>query len=86
MRTRMRVHASGVVGTRPGARGGAGARSWSPRRARRRTPIAPRWCRERLAGYKVPRRIEIVDELPRSPTGKVLRRALAERLAREASA
>ncbi|MFA9480190.1 class I adenylate-forming enzyme family protein [Phycisphaerales bacterium AB-hyl4] len=33
-------------------------------------------CRELLAQYKVPREIHVVDELPRSPTGKVLRREL----------
>lgn len=32
------------------------------------------WARERLAGYKTPRSIEIVDELPRTPTGKLKRR------------
>jgi long-chain acyl-CoA synthetase len=30
------------------------------------------FSRERLAEYKVPREIEFVDELPKSPTGKVL--------------
>lgn len=34
------------------------------------------FCRETLAGFKCPRRIEILDELPRSPTGKVLKRQL----------
>lgn len=34
------------------------------------------WCRDSLAGYKVPRQIRKVDELPRSPTGKILRRKL----------
>ena len=37
-------------------------------------------CRESLAGYKVPREIRVVDELPRNPTGKILRRELSERL------
>ena len=32
-----------------------------------------------LARYKVPRDVEFVDELPRNPTGKVLKRELAER-------
>jgi len=36
------------------------------------------WCRERLAGYKTPRQIERIDELPRSGTGKVMRRKLSE--------
>ena len=34
------------------------------------------WCRERLAGYKVPKTAEIVAELPRNPTGKILKREL----------
>jgi long-chain acyl-CoA synthetase len=34
------------------------------------------FCRERLAGYKVPREIRIERELPRGPTGKILKRAL----------
>ncbi|GAA0492425.1 long-chain-fatty-acid--CoA ligase [Paractinoplanes deccanensis] len=39
-----------------------------------------RWARERLSGYKAPRRLELVDELPRSQIGKVLRREVRERL------
>ena len=35
--------------------------------------------KENLAGYKVPREIVFVDELPRNATGKVLKRDLAER-------
>ncbi|MDQ4144494.1 MAG: AMP-binding protein [Actinomycetota bacterium] len=31
------------------------------------------WLKERLAGYKCPRGIEVVDQLPRTPTGKVKR-------------
>ena len=31
-----------------------------------------------LARYKVPRDIVFLDELPRNPTGKVLKRVLAE--------
>jgi long-chain acyl-CoA synthetase len=34
------------------------------------------FARERLAGYKLPRSIEFVDELPRTPSGKVLKREL----------
>ena len=36
------------------------------------------FCRERLANYKVPRRVEFRDALPRNPSGKVLKRALRE--------
>jgi long-chain acyl-CoA synthetase len=34
--------------------------------------------RERLADYKVPRHIELVDTLPRDPNGKVLKRVLRD--------
>ena len=34
------------------------------------------WCREKLAHYKSPRSIEISEELPRNPTGKLLKRDL----------
>lgn len=37
-------------------------------------------CTRELASYKVPKRVEIVDELPRTATGKVLKRRLVERL------
>lgn len=36
--------------------------------------------RDRLAGYKVPRTVHVVDSVPLSPVGKVLRRALREPL------
>ncbi|MGW1403450.1 class I adenylate-forming enzyme family protein [Streptomyces sp. NPDC002405] len=35
-------------------------------------------CRKLLAGYKIPRSYRFLDELPTSPTGKVLRRVLRE--------
>jgi long-chain acyl-CoA synthetase len=36
------------------------------------------WCTERLDPYKVPTHIELVDELPRDPNGKVLKRHLRD--------
>src|SRR5258706_8744029 len=36
------------------------------------------FCRARLAGYKYPPRITIVDELPKSATGKILKGKLRE--------
>jgi acyl-CoA synthetase (AMP-forming)/AMP-acid ligase II len=33
-------------------------------------------CRERLAAFKVPKRYERVQRLPRTPSGKLLRREL----------
>jgi long-chain acyl-CoA synthetase len=37
------------------------------------------FARERLAGYKLPRSVEFVGDLPRTPSGKVLKRELRER-------
>jgi long-chain acyl-CoA synthetase len=34
------------------------------------------FCKEHVANYKVPKVIEIVDDLPRTPSGKVLKRML----------
>lgn len=36
------------------------------------------FCRERLAKFKVPTRFDTVDELPRTPSGKVLKRTLRD--------
>ena len=36
------------------------------------------WCRERMAAYKYPRLVEIVEALPMTATGKVLKRALRD--------
>ena len=35
-------------------------------------------CRERIAGYKVPKSVDFAAALPRNPSGKVLRRELRE--------
>ncbi len=36
------------------------------------------FCRDKIAGYKIPRRLEIVSELPRNPSGKILKKVLRE--------
>jgi acyl-CoA synthetase (AMP-forming)/AMP-acid ligase II len=36
------------------------------------------FARERIAGFKVPKTIDFVDELPRNPSGKLLKRQLRE--------
>ncbi len=36
------------------------------------------WCREKLAGYKCPRRFEVLDELPRLESGKLTKRVLRD--------
>jgi long-chain acyl-CoA synthetase len=38
------------------------------------------FTRERLAAYKVPRRVVVVDALPRSQIGKILRRGVRDQL------
>lgn len=45
------------------------------------TNEARAWAARRLSSYKIPRRWERVDALPRNPTGKVLKRELVERFA-----
>jgi acyl-CoA synthetase (AMP-forming)/AMP-acid ligase II len=36
------------------------------------------FCRDRLAGFKIPRRLEIVARIPRNASGKILKNALRE--------
>jgi long-chain acyl-CoA synthetase len=42
------------------------------------------FCKERLAKYKVPKKVEFRKELPKTPVGKVLRRVLREEAVKEA--
>ena len=37
-----------------------------------------RYCKDRLAGYKVPKSVDFVTEMPKSPTGKILKRQIRE--------
>jgi acyl-CoA synthetase (AMP-forming)/AMP-acid ligase II len=34
------------------------------------------WCRDRLASYKCPKSVDVLEALPRNPTGKILKRDL----------
>jgi long-chain acyl-CoA synthetase len=43
-----------------------------------------RWCRQRLAPYKVPKYIEFRDMLPKSKVGKLLRREIRDEERRKA--
>jgi malonyl-CoA/methylmalonyl-CoA synthetase len=40
------------------------------------------WAKQRIAPYKVPKRVILLDELPRNPVGKVIKPELAKLLAR----
>jgi acyl-CoA synthetase (AMP-forming)/AMP-acid ligase II len=45
------------------------------------------FCRDRIASFKIPKHIEIWDELPKGATGKILKRAVIDTmLARYAKA
>jgi long-chain acyl-CoA synthetase len=41
------------------------------------------WCRDHIAGFKVPREIRLIRELPRNPTGKIVRRKLSANMPSE---
>ena len=36
------------------------------------------YAKERIAGFKAPKSVDFIDELPRNPSGKILRRSLRE--------
>lgn len=73
------VEASGVIGVRDEVRGEL-PWAWVETKEGESfdEPALRTWCRERLAGYKVPREIRVVGALPRNPTGKIMRRALRD--------
>ena len=57
-----------------------------------RTPLTPGdtdgmlvWARQRLAGFKVPARIQVVDAIPRTPSGKVIRGEVSRLVASSAT-
>ena len=74
------VREAAVVGVpgRLSRRDRQGLRQPASRRARRADELIA-FCRERMAAYKYPRLVEFVDELPRTASGKVLRRVLRDR-------
>ena len=39
------------------------------------------FCRDSLADFKCPKQVHIIPEMPKGPTGKVLKRELARRYA-----
>jgi long-chain acyl-CoA synthetase len=75
------VNASAVIGVRDDVRGEL---PWAFVEMKEGQPFDESslrtWCRERLAGYKVPREIRAVEKLPRNPTGKILRRELKKQV------
>jgi long-chain acyl-CoA synthetase len=73
------VKGSGVVGLRDDIRGEVPVAFVELEDGANATDTELReWCRDRIAGYKIPREVRIVSELPRNPTGKIVRRELAK--------
>ena len=74
------VGSAAVVGVPDAAHGRSRLRVRDPRANATVNPdelIA--WSREKMANYKVPRHVEIVDTLPLNASGKVLKFELRER-------
>jgi long-chain acyl-CoA synthetase len=71
------VQASAVIGKRDPMRGELPVAFVEVREGQTFDETAlKQWCRQRLAGYKVPDEVRLVEALPRNPTGKIMRRDL----------
>jgi acyl-CoA synthetase (AMP-forming)/AMP-acid ligase II len=76
------VAQAAVVGVPDERMGEVGVAFVIPRSGEELTPgEVIEWCRQVMANYKVPRRVEIVESLPLNASGKVLKYEL-RRLAR----
>lgn len=75
------VHDSGVIGQQDPMRGEVPIAFIEPAEDQIPDPDElVRWCRDNLPGYKVPRRVVVIESLPRNPTGKIMRRLLKPEL------
>jgi long-chain acyl-CoA synthetase len=71
------VREAAVVGVKDAYRGETVKAVISLKPGRQATPAEiVDYCRSRMAAYKYPRMVAIVDDLPKTPTGKILRREL----------
>lgn len=78
------VLAAGVVGRQDDSRGEVAVAFIELKEGAEFDELALRsWCREKIAPFKVPKTITVLTELPRNPTGKIVRRALAELVKKE---
>jgi len=74
------VAAACVIGVPDAYRGETVKAYLTLKRGREATPPDEfiEFCRQRMAAYKYPRLVEIVDEIPKTVTGKMLKRRLRE--------
>lgn len=72
------VDAVAVVGT-PSVRWGEEVTAFVVSEAGFTEDELRRWCRRQLSAHKVPKRFHPIAEIPRNPTGKVMRGELTER-------
>jgi len=75
------VAEAAVIGVTDGTRGEVPVAFVIPQADKQPTGLELReFCRDRLAGYKVPRYVHVAAELPRGPTGKIRKRDLPQLL------
>ncbi|MGW1066085.1 class I adenylate-forming enzyme family protein [Streptomyces aureus] len=80
LHTHPAVREAAVVGVPDGYRGETVMAYISLRPGATEDPDAlAAYCKERLAAYKYPRRVEILPDLPKTASGKILRRELRSR-------
>ncbi len=73
------VVAAAVIGIPDARLGEVGMAFVVPRSEQTSSAAIIGWCRDQMANYKVPRVVELVDELPVNATGKVVKDVLRER-------
>ena len=78
------VLSAGVVGRQDASRGEVAVAFIELKEGAEFDELALRtWCREKIAQFKVPKTITVLKELPRNPTGKIMRRELSALVAKE---
>jgi len=73
------VREAAVIGVPDAYRGETVKAFVSLRPGKTASPELIQFCKERMAAYKYPRQVELLDELPKTVTGKLLRRELRTR-------
>ncbi len=79
------IRQAAVVGIPDERLGEVGMAVVVTRSGARAVPDLIPWCRDQMANFKVPRVVEVVDELPVNATGKVMKDQLREQFARDRS-